>query len=258
MADSNPTMFKKPVYKYIAPAPANELLDSSAFIIDFTNRKFIHVGIDIQNNFDVMIHIITPSRFISIDPEFLKRIYDLMGNIFSFILDPPQKSVESIFLDDDVVTLSKTIYRGENHLVFNSRVQEGCRVLLNRTDLFALQNLERVIFENVERKTTFTKPYVEYQFNQTVCILADRDGLDVIANVEDMKNYINSIPEQEIEVLTSQSTPSFITQFMMLALEQLAVKTLSKRKMKLKSEVRFYKKKFFFTLILLLYIYIAA
>jgi hypothetical protein len=240
MADSNPTMFKKQTYKYVAPTPPTELLDSSTFVIDFTNRKFVHVGFDSQNNFDVMIHIITPSRFISINPEFLKRIYDLMGNIFSFILDPPQKSVESIFLDDDVVTLSKTIYRGENYLVFNSRVQEGCRVLLNRTDLFALQNLERVIFENVVRKTTFTKPYMEYQFNQIVYLLADRDGLDEIANVEDMKNYINSVPEKEIEVFTSQSIPSFVAQFKMFALEQLAMKTLSKRKIKLESEVRYY------------------
>jgi hypothetical protein len=237
MADSNPTMFKEQEYKYVAPTPPSELLDSSTFVIDFTNRKFVHVGIDIQNNFDVMIHIITPSRFISIDAEFLKRIYDLMGNIFSFILDPPQKCVESIFIDDEVITMSKTIYRGENYLVLNSRVQEGCRVLLNRTDLFALQNLERVIFENVTRKTMFTKPYMEYQFNQIVYLLADRDGLDVIANVEDMKNYINSVPEQEIEVLTSQSMPSFVDQFKLFALEQLAVKTLSKRKIKLEYEV---------------------
>jgi hypothetical protein len=160
-----------------------------------------------------------------------------MGDIFSFILDPPQKSVESIFLDDDVVTLSKTIYRGENYLVLNSRVQEGCRVMLNRTDLFALQNLERVIFENVTRKTTFVRPNVIYQFDQIVCLLAGRDGLDVIANVEDMKNYINSVPEQEIEVFTSQSIPSLIGQFKLFALEQLAAKTLSKRKTKLESEV---------------------
>jgi hypothetical protein len=78
---------------------------------------------------------------------------------------------------------------------------------------------------------------MEYQFNQIVYLLADRDGLDVIANVEDMKNYINSVPEQEIEVLTSLSLPSFVDQFKLFALEQLAVKTLSKRKIKLESEV---------------------
>lgn len=254
MADSNTTMVEKQTYKYIAPTPPSELLDSSTFVIDFTNRKFVHVGFDPQNNFDVMIHIITPSRYISIDPEFLKRIYDLMGNIFSFILDPPQKSVESIFLDDDVVTLSKTIYRGENHLVFNSRVQEGCRVLLNRTDLFALQNLERVIFENIVRKTTFTKPYMEYQFNQIVYLLASRDRLVEIADVEYMKNYINSVPEKEIEVSTSQSIPSFVTQFKMFAFEQLAVKTLSEGKKILESEVRY--TLFFHLNIIIIYLFI--
>jgi hypothetical protein len=109
--------------------------------------------------------------------------------------------------------------------------------MLNRTDLFALQNLERVIFENVTRKTTFVRPNVIYQFDQIVYLLAGRDGLDEIDNVEDMKNYINNVPEQEIEVFTSQSIPSFVYQFKMLALEQLAAKTLSKRKTQLESEV---------------------
>jgi hypothetical protein len=109
--------------------------------------------------------------------------------------------------------------------------------MLNRTDLFALQNLERAIFENVTRKTTFTRPYVKYQFDQIVYLLAGRDGLDEIDNVEDMKTYINNVPEQEIEVFTSQSIPSLIGQFKLFALEQLAAKTLSKRKTKLESEV---------------------
>ena len=232
--------FKKHAFKYVAPAPPSELLDSSTFVKDFTNRKFVHVGFDSQNNFNIAIHIITSSRFISINVQFLKRIYTLMGNILSFILDPPQKYRESIFLDDGVVTISKSIYQGQNYLVLNSRVQEGCRVMLNITDLYTLQNLERTIFENVTRKATFTRPYVKYQFDRIVYILAGRDRLEEIANVEDMKTYIKNVPDQEMEVFTSPSMPSFVNQFKLFALEQLAVKTLSKRKTKLESEVLFF------------------
>jgi hypothetical protein len=230
--------FKKQMYKYVAPTPPSELLDSSTFVMDFTNRKFVHVGLDSQDNFNVVIHIVTPSRFINISPQFLKRIYSIMGDIFSFILDPPQNYRDTIFLDDELVTVSKTVYQGENYIVLNSRVQEGCRVLLNRTDLFALQNLERVIFESAERKTTFVRPNVLYQFDQTVCILAGRDGLDEITNVKDMKTYINNELDREVKVFeVPASQPSFVDQFKLFSLEQLAVQTLSKRKTKLKSEV---------------------
>lgn len=48
MADSNPTMFKKQACMYVTPTPPNDLLDSSTFVIDFINRKFVHVGFNIR------------------------------------------------------------------------------------------------------------------------------------------------------------------------------------------------------------------
>jgi hypothetical protein len=156
-----------------------------------------------------------------------------MGNILSFILDPPQKCPLSIFLEDETVTLSKTLYRGQNYLVLNSKTQEGCRVLLNREDLFVLQNLERVIFDTIVRKTTFTRPNMLYQFQQAVNILAGKDGLDTIVNIKDMRTYISHIPDQEIAIFVPESLPSYIGQFKLYSLDQLAVQTLSKRKTKL-------------------------
>jgi hypothetical protein len=99
----------KQTFKYIAPTPPSELLDSSVFVIDFTNRKFVHIGFDSRDNFNIAIRIITPSRFIDISPQILKRIYSHIGEILSFILDPPQKYSKSIFLEDETVTISKTI-----------------------------------------------------------------------------------------------------------------------------------------------------
>lgn len=237
--ESNAAIYKKHVYKYIAPTPPTELLDSSVYVVDFTNRKFLHVGLDSQDNFNVAIHIITASRFINIRPQFLKRLYSLMGNILSFILDPPQKCPESIFLEDETATISKSFYRGQNYLVLNSRTQEGCRVLLNREDLIVLQNLERVIFDSVGRKTTHTRTNVLYQFKQVVNILVGKDGFETVVNVKDMKTYISRIPEEEIDIFVPESLPSYIGQFMLYSLEQLAIQTLSKRGTNLKFTVKY-------------------
>jgi len=87
-----------------------------------------------------------------------------MGNIFSFILDPPRSGKKSIFLNEKIISFSKMVYRGENVLVINSRIYEVHRVLLNRTDLFTLQNLERVIYEDILRKTEIEKPNLLYHF----------------------------------------------------------------------------------------------
>jgi len=49
------------------------------------------------------------------------------------------------------------VYCGENVLVINSRDYKGHRIFLNRLDLFAVQNLERVIYDDILRKTEFTE-----------------------------------------------------------------------------------------------------
>jgi len=83
----NTAIYKQELYKYIAPTSPNNLLYLSSFTIDFKNPKFLQVGLNPENNFDVSIHIITSSRHIVISHDFLREIYALMDNILSFILD---------------------------------------------------------------------------------------------------------------------------------------------------------------------------
>jgi len=45
-------------------------------------------------------------------------------------------------------------YKGETMLVIESKTQKGCRILLNRINLMALQNLEWTIFETITTKMT--------------------------------------------------------------------------------------------------------
>jgi len=60
------------------------------------------------------------------------------------------------------------VYRGENMLVFESKVDEGCRVLLSREDLLTLQDLEWVIFELTTRKSIVVRPLLLDQFEKMV------------------------------------------------------------------------------------------
>jgi len=114
-------------------------------------------------------------------------------------------------------------YRGENVLVLNSRVYEGHRVLLNRVDLSTLQNLERVIFESILRKTIIVRPNLMNQFEEVVKMLADRD-FKKVSNIKEMMAYIKNIPDEEVAVFVSPNQTSLINQIKLLATEQLSVR----------------------------------
>ncbi|XP_025416505.1 uncharacterized protein LOC112687786 [Sipha flava] len=163
---SNAAIFKKSNYMYVAPMTPNELIDSSMFVIDFVSRKFLNIGFDPSDNFKLIIRIITSSRHISITHCFLKRIYSFMGNILSMILDTPDGNKNLLLFMDEVNKLSKIIYRGENNLVIESKVEDGCRKMLNRVDLIALQYMEWAVFETYVGKNTFVHPMILQQFNQ--------------------------------------------------------------------------------------------
>jgi len=118
-----------------------------------------------------MVHIITPARYISINIDFLRCIFALTGSILLFVLDLPQTAKKQIFLSTNDVILTNMIYRGEDMLVMESKIQDGCRVLLNRKDLIAIQYLEWSIYKTVVRKTKIIVPLVSQQFKQILSYL---------------------------------------------------------------------------------------
>ncbi|KAF0707860.1 Uncharacterized protein FWK35_00028889, partial [Aphis craccivora] len=171
-------VYKKNVFTYVPPSPPIELIDCSNFFLNFSSRKFLNIGLDPTYEFNTVIHIITPSRFLNISTDFLKRIYRLMGNILSFILEQPQKHKRSLFLDTDSVTISSMVYQGENILVMESKIQ--------------LQDLEWSIFEIIKRKTEIVKPLIIQQINQIASYLK-RNTEVVTRTLEDMTNRVKSI-----------------------------------------------------------------
>ncbi|XP_003244216.1 uncharacterized protein LOC100569355 [Acyrthosiphon pisum] len=188
--EDNAALYKKKTFAYVQPTPPAELIESTTYTLDFTNRKFVHIGIDPTEHFQVAIHLLTSSRHVNISPDFLKRIFSMMGHILSFILDTPQKCKRFIFLETESHKISSMVYGGENVLVIESKTHKGCRVLVNRADLISLQYLEWCIFETVTRKSTITQPVVLKQF----------DMFSNYINVEFHK--LNSPPKTTAEMIT--------------------------------------------------------
>lgn len=156
-------------FKYVAPASPPDLLECTSFTIDFPNRKFLHVGIDPTQQFAKVILIITPARHIVFPVDFLHRIFQLMGNILSFLLNTPTYK-KNIFLCTEVATLNNMVYKGENTLVIESKTQEGCRVLLNRSDLMRLLDLESSIMQLISSTEDASKVSITFIFSITVYI----------------------------------------------------------------------------------------
>lgn len=216
----NAVAYKK--YKYIAPAPPSTLIDSTNIMLNFKERRFLNIGFDPADNFNVTIHIITSSRYISISPDFLKRVFSLMGNILSFILDEPIKFKKINFLDTDTVLLTNMIYRGENMLVIESKISKGCRVLLSREDLLNLQDLEWAIFETTTRKSIVVLPMLLEQFEKMGNIVKKKISRNGLTKHEEIKLFITRLYDEEILKNIPKSNQSFVSQIKLFACEQLA------------------------------------
>ncbi|XP_025206278.1 uncharacterized protein LOC112602420 [Melanaphis sacchari] len=219
------SIYKKKNFTYILPTSPSELIESTNYTLDFAARKFIHIGLDPTDVFNTVVQIITPSRYINIPAVFLRRIFCLMGNILSFILDQPQKYNRNYFLEIDIISLSSMVYQRENMFVIESKTLAGCRVLLNRTDLMKLQYLQWCIVETVARKSTIIRPVVLNQFAMFGNYI-DREFTKVDSppkTNEEMVPFINNLRDDKIIGSTPKQDPmSFISQLKMFSSYQLA------------------------------------
>jgi hypothetical protein len=109
--EDNAAVYKK-TFTYVPPSPPANLIESTSYTLDFAARKFVQVGILSDENYQVVVNILTSSRYVQITTDFLKKIFSYMGHILSFILDTPQKYRRFIFFEDEIMELSsKVIYR---------------------------------------------------------------------------------------------------------------------------------------------------
>lgn len=216
------------LYKYVAPTSPRELIDCSNFTIDFENRKFLNVGFDPKEQFNIIVQIITPSRYVNISPDFLKRIYSVMGHVLSHILNPAVQYKKIIFLEDEFVFLTSMVYKGEHVLVVESKKTNGCRVILNRRDLMTIQDLEWTFFETIARKTGIVRPIILNQLDQITEYFKTDFNIDKSATLEKVISIIKGIHTELIVKHTPKNKQSFIDQIKLLATEQLAIKWMEK------------------------------
>ncbi|XP_025407399.1 uncharacterized protein LOC112681349 [Sipha flava] len=159
--------------KHATPAP-NKLISSSSFVIDFDARKFLNIGLDPADDFNVAVHIITMKHFISVSSELFVRIFPLMNDIISFLSEKPVKCRHAFFMTTACTSISCMVHRGKSVLSIESTVHEGQRVMLDRDDLVVLKRLERSISETIIRNVEVIKPEVIDQFDRLVASIDDR------------------------------------------------------------------------------------
>ncbi|KAL4134767.1 hypothetical protein QTP88_006482 [Uroleucon formosanum] len=83
-------------------------------------KTFDDRRLDPTDEFNTIVQVITPSRYVNMPADFLRRIFSLMGNILSFILELPQKYKRNLFLETEIISLSSMVYQGENMLVVDT------------------------------------------------------------------------------------------------------------------------------------------
>ncbi|XP_050059740.1 uncharacterized protein LOC126551028 [Aphis gossypii] len=225
----NSALYKKKLEDlyFVPPTPPAELIESTSYTLDFSSRKFVHIGFDPSEKLQVVVHLLTSSRYVHITTDFMKKIFGFMGHILSFISDTPQKYKRVIFYEDKKIKLSSMTYSGENVLVIETKNRDGCRVLLNRGDLLRLQYLECSIFDSVVRKEVFTALLIIKQYEEIVVYLDKkcRQHKSPPKTVDEMVVFIKNIQDDRVV----KSISNFSNQIQMCAAEQLAESLLHQR-----------------------------
>ncbi|XP_022161029.1 uncharacterized protein LOC111027116, partial [Myzus persicae] len=218
------TIYQKKNFTYVPPTPPTELIESTNFTINFTERKFLHVGLNPAEKFDVSILIITSSRFVKISVDFLRRIFSLMGQILSYILDTAVQNRKNIFLDTESISVTSMVYKGETVLVIESKTQVGCRILLNQTDLITIQHLEWAIFENSTRKIKIIRPIVLDQLETlSTHFFSQYNGKTL--SMDDMVTIIASSRGEDIQ----KTENCILSELRLFAAQQIATRWYEKQ-----------------------------
>jgi len=116
------------------------------------------------------------------------------------------------------------IYQAQNTLVIESKTLDGCRVLLNRSELLKLQDLELVISHCVERKSLIIRPTILKEFEMFGNYI-DREFTQVKSppkTNDEMKIFIKNLREENIIAINPGHVFNFISQLKMFATTQLS------------------------------------
>lgn len=144
-------VYKKNIFTNVPPSPPAKLINYNNFFLDFSSRKFLNIGLDLTPRFTLQYcHVLKYFRRFS---QTYLLTYGKHPIIYTRPTTKLQKYKINLFLDSNSITICSMVYQGENMLVIESKIQDGCRILLNCNDLLKLQDLEWSIFEKEKLKS---------------------------------------------------------------------------------------------------------
>lgn len=220
-ANSYKKEFQQTIIKQESPS---RLMDPTFFTINFFERKFLSIGLDPADNFNVTVRIITPSSYLNITPKTLQRIFTMTNDIPSTLLHARLKTKTSECLVDDTVLLSKITRRGETKLLFQSTFNSD-KVLLIPEDLIALQHMERSTLDNILLKTRVIRPVVLRQLEQIAVYL--KSNFSSSDTIEDKISVIRDVLHELLMSLFPDEKICFVSQLKLFADRQIAEKWVS-------------------------------
>lgn len=198
------------------------LIDPTFFVINFVERKFLSIGLDPADNFNVTARIIAPSSYLFTTPETLQRMFTMTRDILSRLMDAQLKTKTSECIVDDTVLFSKISRRGEIKLVFRSTFNDG-KVSLSPEDLIALQHMERSAVDNILLKTKVIRPMVLRQLQRIAVYL--KSNFSSSDTIEDKISVIRDVLHELI--MSPDEEMCFASQLKLNADRQIAEKWMS-------------------------------
>ncbi|XP_050520701.1 uncharacterized protein LOC126894069 [Daktulosphaira vitifoliae] len=209
---------RKQHYIYIAPTPPAEMIDSSSYTIAFSDRKFLQVGLNPKDDFNVTVCIITPSRYISMSADYLNIIYGMRDEITLFLQSPPVKGENIMVYQNVDFNITKVLYHDTVHLVLESRMVDGCRVLLNNENINRLMDLQCTINSTISRKIK-TRLLLSHQIDRIIQYADGKwsDPKIQQSNNDEIVNFIRSLNDKEICDTFPKGDSNYISELKNLA-----------------------------------------
>ncbi|KAE9525966.1 hypothetical protein AGLY_013908 [Aphis glycines] len=174
---NNAALYKKKTFIYIPPTPPAELIDSTNYTLNFAGCKFVNIGLDPANEFNTAVHIITPSRNVNISPEFLRRIFALMGNLLAFILEQPLKYKKTLFLDTSINKLSKCKLTKK---VVTLDLDQWCKLMCENNFNTIIENLHT----RCKRVKIADNFFYSVNVNQSTIVLYSNDNYITLSHID--------------------------------------------------------------------------
>lgn len=215
-------MYQRNPYAYIPGEAPRNLLDTSNFTLDFNFRKFVHIGIDHTQSFEVSVNISSLHRFVNMSCEFLERFYSVMEDILGVMLNT-ENTRDVLFLQNDYIRIYKSMCGKDAVLVIESKLNFTHRVLFSRNDIVKLQYLKGAVFECINQKLTVTRFVMIDQFEKLVMhVFTEYPTSDAALCIDELRMFISEIEEDIIINKLHDKRYIFVNQIKLLANKRIA------------------------------------